>query len=315
MTLVSGGRSKERVLAFGMEGTGKSLLILDVAARVHPNRVHIIDNDNAWDRMLEGPTLDEVEVGVAAEYRWRADGRGGGGFEFDDRWVTEGGNVIVYHVDGWEGHKQAIAEIRLDAQPDDWAAIDSGSAPWDDVSDWYVDKVFGQSKADFFLTARLAMEKNETGGLDGWKDYSVINAEYREHIMAFLITPPCHLLVTAEQAEITSGQIKGKDIEDREVKAMYGGIGYKARGQKRMGHNMQTVLQLRRGARGDYSVYTVKDRGGREFWKGQDVTGRGFGDWYLEETAGWVEKATPDSTSPTAPTPKAKGTIAPKAKG
>lgn len=315
MTLVTGGRSKERILLYGMEGVGKSLAALDIAARVAPNRVFIIDNDNAWDRMLEGPTLDGAEVKVQAEYRWDQKLNGGrGDFTFDDKWCVEDGNVWVYHVQGWTANIAALASVVEEAAPDDWCCIDSGSALWDDVSDWYVDKVFGKSKADFFLQARLAMEKDEFGGLDGWKDYSVINAEYREHAMQFLITPPCHLLVTCEEAQLSSGQIKGKDIEDREAKALYGGVAYKPRGQKRIGHNMQTVVRLERKANGDYAARTVKDRGGRERYAGESVKDRGFCEWYLEEVGGWQEQTTHSGEGSTPATPPST-TSSIKAKG
>src|SRR5688572_8409296 len=103
-----------------MEGVGKSLALLDIAAAVYPNRVHVIDNDNAWDRMLEGQTLDGSEVDVVAEYRWSTDIPGGSGsWEFDGRWCKDTGNVIVYHADGWEANTSAIEEIRKDADPDD----------------------------------------------------------------------------------------------------------------------------------------------------------------------------------------------------
>lgn len=288
MTLVTGGRSRERVLLFGMEGTGKSDAILDVATRVYPNRVHIVDNDNAWDRMLEGVSVSGNTGRVLAEYRWDAASKS---FEHDAEWCVDDGNIVVYHVDGWEANAAAIAEIRTDADRSDWCGIDSGSSFWDDVQDWYIDTVFDKTKADFFMQARMAMARGDsTEALDGWKDWSVINAEYKEKVMGFLITPPCHLLVTCEQAEVSSVQIKGKQIEDAETRNLYGARKVKPRGQKRIGHNVQTVLQLVRQADGTYHVHTVKDRGGRERYTGEDVTGQGFATWYLEEVANWTEQ-------------------------
>ncbi len=307
MSLRSTGRSKERVLLYGMEGTGKSLAALDVAAAISPATMYVIDNDNAWDRMLEGQTLGGVKVEVAAEYRW--DGKR---WDEDNEYVKPGGNIVVYHASGWEANTSAIAEVREAATANDWCCIDSGTALWSDVSDYFVDQVFNQSKADYFLKARIAMEKPDASDgpmLDGWKDYGIINPIYNEGVMTFLILPPCHLLVTAEEEQVKAVPQKGKDIEGKETRAMYGEVQYKPRGQKRLGHNVQTVLRLARRANDRYTVNTVKDRGGRDQWDGEEVTGRGFSEWYLEETAGWVEEtSTPSPTAKTAPIAK-KGMV------
>jgi len=303
MVLVSTGRSRERVLVFGLEGVGKSLAALDIASRVAPHKLYVIDNDNAWDRMLEGQTLAGETVNVAEEYRWdaaveRKAGKDVGGWVFDDKWCVDGGNVVVFHADGWEANKAAIAAVREEATGDDWCCIDSGSALWSDVQAWFTEQVFDQSMDDYFMQVRMEKAKAQAdakalGALDGWVDWPVINAQYNGAVMKFLVNPPCHLIVTAEQADVTSDQV------DKETRAMYGGEMVKPRGQKRIGHNVQTVLRMvKRGE--DYKVTTVKDRGGRDKFKNDDVTDRGFAEWYLEEIAGWQEQT--ESTPTTPPT-------------
>lgn len=264
MTLRTSGRSLERILVYGMEFVGKSFCALDIAARCAPTRLFVIDNDNAWDRMLEEPALDGTEIKVQAEFRWD---KGKGGWAFDDTWVTEGGNVWVFHAQGWEQNVAALTAVVEEANRDDWCLIDTGTALWSDVSDFYVDQVFGTSKSDYFLQARIAMQKASDGGdgpaLEGWKDYGIINPIYNEAVMRFLITPPCHLLVTCEEEPLKAVPAKGKDIEDKETRNLYARVGAKPRGQKRIGHNVQTVLRLERKANGGFAVRTVKDRGGR----------------------------------------------------
>ncbi len=284
------------MLVYGMEGTGKSLAALDIASRVAPATMFVIDNDNAWDRMLEGQTIAGDSVQVREEYRWT-----GRTWESDDRWCVESGNVVVFHADGWVANTKAIERVKELADPDDWCCIDTATALWFDVSDHFVDQVFNQSKADYFLQARIAMEKAKDGDgpmLEGWKDYGIINPIYNEGVMGFLITPPCHLIVTAEEEQVKSVPQKGKDIELKEVRAMFGGQHAKPRGQKRLGHNVQTVLRLTRQASGGYVATTVKDRGGREKLEMVDVTDEGFGSWYLEEIAQWQEQIDTSSTPP-----------------
>lgn len=300
--LRSTGRSKERILVYGMEGVGKSLAALDIASRIGPGAtLYVIDNDNAWDRMLEGQTVAGESVRVAEEYRWNPEGKGLARWEFDGQWCVDEGNVVVYHAAGWVANISAIAQVVQAAGPDDWCCIDSGSALWDDVQAWFTESVFDSSMADYFMQVRMekakaAKEAKALGALDGWVDWPVINAQYKGAVMKFLVTPPCHLIVTAEQADVT------KEDQDKETRALYGGEQVKPRGQKRIGHNVQTVLRLSRQRNGTFVVTTVKDRGGREKMEMEDVTDRGFGEWYLEEVAGWT--STPSATEQTAPAVK-----------
>lgn len=314
--LRSSGRSKERVLAYGLEGCGKSLTALDVAANIHPHTLFVIDNDNAWDRMLEGQTLDGRQVDVREEYRWNdrllhkdADGNNQpGNWELDDRWCKATGNVVVYHADaGWLSNVQGIQAVKDAASHDDWCCVDSGSALWDDVQEFFTNSVFDKTMSGYFLQIRMEMEKAKDqsaalGALDGWRDYAVINPMYKDAVMKFLVTPPCHLIVTAEQADVQGASGSGKQMEDKETRALYGGQQVKPRTQKRMGHNMQTVLRMERKAGDRYTVTTVKDRGGRERLEAEDVTDRGFSEWYLRDVAGWTdeETSTPSATAQTA---------------
>jgi len=187
--------------------------------------------------------------------------------------------------------------------------VDSGSALWDDVQAWFTRSVFDSSMSDYFMQVRMQKQQaskdaKALGAFDGWVDWPVINATYKDAVMKFLVTPPCHLLVTCEQADVT------KEEPDKETRALYGGQNVKPRGQKRIGHNVQTVLRLRRSRSGEFYVTTVKDRGGREHMDDVDVSERGFGEWYLEEVAGWIEQqqsksgASSTTNLPAFPAPK-----------
>lgn len=292
--LRSAGRSLERVVVFGLEGVGKSECALDIATRIGPDRtLWVVDNDNAWDRMLEGVGISGDEAQVRAEYRW-LDGE----WVEDDAYATEDGNVVVYHVDdgGWDANVSALKEVKRDAERQDWCCVDSGSALWDDVQAWFTESVFTSSMSDYFMQVRLAKAQAEKdakalGAFDGWVDWPVINAVYKDNVMKFLVNPPCHLIVCCEQADVTSEE------KDKETRALYKD-NVKPRGQKRIGHNVQTVIQLRRDRSMTFTASTIKDRGGRERLVMEDVTDRPFPEWYLEEVAGWIEDE--DSVAPVA---------------
>lgn len=320
MTIHPTGRSRERVVAFGPEGVGKSLLALDIAANLPAGQLmYVVDNDNAWDRMLEGTTLDGATVKCLEEWRWDADA---GGFVADDEYTDPDGNLIVFHCEGWVANITAIATIAARAARDDWCCIDTGSALWDDVQAWFTEEVFQSNMADYFLEVRMdkAARKQKAkksddkaekaaktlGALDGWMDWPVINATYKRDVMSFLVTPPCHLIVTAEQAEVT------KEDVDKETRTLYG-ADVKARGQKRLGHNVSTVLRLRREANGNHKAWSVKDRGGREKLTNEDITDRGFSDWYLLDVGGWKWRDDEVAAAPVAKS-VAKKTAAPVAK-
>lgn len=319
MTLQSQGRSRERILAFGMEGVGKSLLLLDIATRVAPNKVHVVDNDNAWDRMLEGESLAGVTPQVACEYRWNDKT---GEFDTDYTWAVEGGNVVIWHTwaatDQWTANTQALVAIEEDVaeygSPRDWVGVDTGTLYWSAVQDWFVESVFNKSIEDYFMQVRMEKakasdDKKSLGALDGWMDWPVINKTYNAGAGRFFVSPPCNLLVTAELQEVSKE-------DDSQTRSLYT-MGVKPKGQKRLGHNMQSVVMLRRDRSGTYFASTLKDRGGREYLENTDITGYGFGEWYLEEIAQWQEMESSDTpmtgvatTSPaTSPAPKK---IAPK---
>lgn len=310
MALVSTGRARERVLLFGIEGCGKSFATMDVAARIADDperRVWVIDNDNAWGRMLEGTTVDGTEVGLAEEWYWTPNARSseGGVYESSDRWVVDGGNVIVFHCEGWEGNVAAIKEIVRRANVDDWMTLDTGSVVWANVQEYFTSKVFDASMADYFLRVRMEKQAANTLGkslsaLDGWVDWSVINPLYKDKVSRWLVNPPCNLIVITEQADVSS------DDKDKETLGLYASFGVKPTGQKRLGHQMQTVIQLRRDRLDNYFATTIKDRGGREKLLNQDVTDVGFATWYLEGVGGWVEEH---------PTEIEEAPVVPRAKG
>jgi hypothetical protein len=261
---------------FGLEGVGKSLAALDVAANIGTHTLFVIDNDNAWDRMLEGTTLADQRVEVREEYRW--DGRD---WKLDSTWCVESGNVVVFHADGWEQNEAAVTAVIEEATRDDWCCIDSGTALWSNVQDWYTDTVFGSSLADYMLALKKG---SQTEDKDDPK-WQIINARYAAVIGKFLVSPPCHLIVTAEQKDVNTAKER-----DKETKGLYGAHFVRPAGQKRMGHNVQTVIHLTKNTRGDeFQATTVKDRGGREYLDRENVTGYGFGEWYLAECAGWTE--------------------------
>lgn len=241
----------------GGPGTGKSNNLLAVARRIS-GHVHVIDNDNAYDRMLETDFS---------------------GLE----------NVDVYPSWGWDATFANAKKICEQMERDDWLAVDILSPTWQMVQDWFSENVYGDDLATYMLRARQTIQtyndaqkskKDEVKSLqpfDGYLDWSVINPQYAK-FMAMLRNCPGHVYCTAEVDAVDSKR------DDAQVQGLYGAYGVKPRGQKRTGHQFSTILMLLKRKVGEWEMTTIKDRGRRE------VEGEKVGDFalsYLVRIAGW----------------------------
>lgn len=241
---------RERVLAMGSPGVGKSHAILTVARRCPDAKMYVIDNDFAYDRLL---ATDFVDLK----------------------------NVDIVPVVEWDEYIPTVREFNGKMGRDDWLVIDSMTPTWDAVQGWFSEQVFGRDIDEYFLEVRKKKAeskdgKKTLGALDGWMDWPVINKSYYK-LYAELMKCPGHVYLTAEVQSIS-------DDDDKQVKGTFGPYGVKPRGQKRLGHVVQTVLLMSKSRVGEYSLTTVKDRGRVE------MEGRRVEDWskdYLVGVAGW----------------------------
>lgn len=309
MNLHATRRARERILVVGIEGTGKTYNLLLIAQHSPDCTFYIIDNDNATDRLLEEEFPDLL---IREEYR---DG------VLDETYCDERGTIILYHChNGWESNKWAIEHAMSRADREDWIGIDSVTPLWDDVQEWFAQGIFGDGMAGYMMqvrakrqTEREIVEKEKAkgtkgvknittlGALEGWMDWQVINPNYNDAVGKYLRRPPCHIYVTAEMTKLGDEDKKDKDITN-----LYGPYGVKAKGQKRNGHNVQTVLLLTKGARGDgYMVTTMKDRARPKF---ENDPFDNIVDDYLIPLAGFVDVEEVAATTPLATTPLATTT-------
>ena len=250
-------------MAMGGPGTGKSFAALSIAKRID-GHMHVIDNDNAYDRMLET--------------------------EF-----TTLNNVTVWPAWDWDSTMAATRKIVEAADADDWLVVDILTPTWQMAQDWFSENVYGDDLASHLLRARQAVQQTNVqiragksqgkevknlSPFDGFMDWSVINPQYQK-FMAMLRNAPCHVFCASEVDAVDSKNDKG-DVLD-----LYP-LGIKPRGQKRTGHAFSTILMMTKKRAGVWEMTTVKDRGRREL----DHEGVGdFGVNYLMRTAGWKARA------------------------
>lgn len=162
--------TKERILLLGPPGVGKTFAWLTIAAANPDAQFHVVDTDNAVERMMRKP-LANVHPHVV--------------FEWEE---------LISTVDGFK-----LGE-------DDWLVVDMVGACWEMVQRHFSDQVFGQSVDAYFLEARKAQKVGSP--FDGRQDWTVINKLYNRFAMS-LLRIPGHLLLTAPVETIAKDEKDG----------------------------------------------------------------------------------------------------------
>lgn len=255
---------RERILAMGVTGSGKSYQWLKMAEILQPTGAtfRVLDTDNAISYMLETqfPHLN---------------------------------NVLVHPAYDWPEYKAGVAWLRKEPIKDnDWVVVDMADEAWSTVQSYFVGEVFQEDIGDYFLEVRKQLQgrggkskvhKGEATslmpeGLSGWIDWVVINKLYNDWIEPIIYQIPCHVYTTAKVDKLDRGS---KDVE---MMMLFGDLGIKPSGQKRLGHQMHTVFLLIPGA-DKWFITTAKDRSGRPYFKKAPLVS--FYHQYLVGKAHW----------------------------
>lgn len=280
MTWRPQGRARERILAYGPAGAGKTYAAMQTITKAlgPGERAYVIDIDNAWGRMLE---TDGAAIGLSVVEEYQQGVR-------DQEYEDPDGNVVLFHCRGWEASIKALSKALTTATRDDWIVVDSMSWLWDDVLAWYIEKTHGEELPDFLIDARMqqikAGKKTAATGATGGQEATVvewnyINPVWNKQVATPLVNANCHIYLCAEAKEArTDGR------QDKQLQTLYESIGWLPKTQKRVGNNVQTILFFNVSKTGVYKVTTVKDRG-REALAEEEWTD--MGSTYLRQTAGW----------------------------
>lgn len=259
---------RERILVTGVAGSGKSYqwLILARALKKTGAKFRCIDTDDAIPFMLET--------------------------QFQDLKPENGGNVFVRLALDWPQYKEALAWIKKEPiQGKDWVVLDLADNAWSTVQRHFVTNVFGEDSGDYFLQIRKEVQQRggvgKDGkavtsivreGLDGWKDWSVINKLYDDWILPLVYRTPCNFYAATKVQELMRGE------KDPEVLALYGSLKIRPSGQKNLGHQVHTIFLLKPG-KDNWTITTLKDRGNRGYFKNVNLTS--LYKQYLVVKAGW----------------------------
>lgn len=246
---------RERILSMGPFGSGKTTAWLNIALWAHttgsPMKFYAIDTDNALEAFLE----------PNAKYG-----------HLD--WRQPGGNVEWVTAWEWPDYEAAVANFGGKVTHEDMTIVDFISPSWEAVQNYYIEEIFKQDSADYFLETR----KNMKGGnpLDGWKDWQYINKLYKRWI-GQVLNNPGHKFFTAQATALM-------ETDDKGLRATFGSYGVKPKGQKELGYQTHTVLLTSVDRKGDTTVTTIKDR---ERERLMDHSINEFTIDYLVNVAGW----------------------------
>jgi hypothetical protein len=200
------------------------------------------------------------------------------------------GQVDVAMVEDWTELCEALDRAFTKSARDDWVVIDSISDVLDFGLDHYNQLIRGQDTTEYLANwAKRANDPTklkatgQQGALIEGGVWDFFGPALRSRIIRRIKNPGRHLYVTA-QAQAAGANPK----EDAQTKIMYGGIGWKPRGQRDVGFNAATVVYLEkdRAAKGKYSV---AKNWGRERTTGplMDVPYENFATDFLFKKCGW----------------------------
>ena len=251
---------KERILAFGGPGAGKTRAYLSIAELLQKTgskaTMYVIDTDYAVDYMLQ--------VG------------------FPD--LT---NVEFTEVGDWHEYMSAVNDFQKKLKPGDWLVADLLNYAWEAVQEHYSTEAYGKDLATHFLERKRAASKRSEEAWDGASDWTIIKPLYRQFVNRFFYRHRAHVFATAGVKPIARS---GKWADNNEVVATFGTIGFKPEGEKRTPHHPHTIIHLKRSKGGEFLMDTAKDRERPDMVDvglGTEESPGSFAKSYLLGVAGW----------------------------
>lgn len=222
LTPPSNTRTKERILAFGTYGSGKShgwaTIRAMYAATSTPGHFHIISTE------------------------WEMADRTAEGYEDFDT------NATIHEATDYESLLTVSEKILESATPEDWLIVDSIGNGWSWAQDNYCQARWGKTFREY--QASLANPK------DSDINWQQVNNAYRAWINPYVIRFPGHKYACAQADTVNT---EGKWQDSREIKAMFSRIGMKPVGQKELAYAFHTVMLFSHPAPGDYTMTSVDD--------------------------------------------------------
>lgn len=208
MLLKSPFKSRERILAYGGPGAGKTTCYFHIAQHT-AGKMWVIDTDQTTQRFLESEEFGDLE----------------------DRFE-------IREPFSWEEWIEAAKEFRAEAAPDDFVVVDMMGSAWEEVQNSFSEKVYGVELADHWLAYMEKLKAAEGRGskspFDGTTDWQAVKRMYGQFTGNILRTK-AHLFLVAGEKKINE-QFDGSGV------MQVGGM--KPDAEKNTAHMVSTVLRL-----------------------------------------------------------------------
>jgi hypothetical protein len=273
----------------GVTGSGKSYQWLKLAEALLPTgaifRCIDTDNDIMYMLMTQFPKLlpqNGGNVYVHPAFDWPE-------YEHSVKWITH--KLTTDHVNQLDKYMRYAYDKPI--VPDDWVVSDKINNAWKSVTRHFVTEVFGDDMGEYFLQIRKelrargdkmlkdsskAATSTITEGLDGWKDWSVINKLYEDWILPIIYRVNCHVYAATDVDKLS------RDEKDVEIVQLFGGYGIRPDGQKALGGQHHSIFLFIPG-KDKWFISTIKDRAGRPYFSKTPLTS--FYRQYLIAKCGW----------------------------
>lgn len=257
----------ERIGVGGVTGAGKSYQWLKMAEILLSTGVifRCIDTDNAIDYMVDTqfPHLKPENGGnvyVLNAYEWPE-------YKLGVNWLQRKPGVAKQLADA--GYEYLAKDAAKPLAFKDWTIVEMIDNAWSTVQRYFVGEVFQEDIGEYFLGVRREIQegtknKKNTGnpitdGLDGWKDWSVINKLYADFILPVVYRVRTNVYVTTGVDRVD------KTEKDAELVMLYGQLGIRLSGQKKLGHQMHSLFLMIPG-KDRWLITTIKDRANRGYF-------------------------------------------------
>lgn len=272
---------QERILAFGVEGTGKSEAWISIAVAAQESgaesHFYVIDTDgSAKVSLLAHPELHNISIYQASD---------------PDGLLIHPDGEVTEHGTWWEAFAEASRLIRaLRPGPEDWIVIDRLDRMWDAVQSWWIDKAYQQDEDAYWAELRAEQvaakeggkgTDRDYGGFQGNRDWVQIKKVYNTGVLGLLAGPPCHKFVVCLEKDIHPQSKRAAQL-----RGLYGETMPAGKGDQ--GADFWLTVQFKRAPGGDHLVFVrrTKDRA-FENPGVIDITDKGFAEGFLVDVWGW----------------------------
>jgi len=222
----------ESILLFGEFGSGKSYALLTTAQH--------FPNSKFWMLDMEGSLRTQMEM-----------------------LFGNLPNVTIFPCNSWTDVEKAMGIVQDRVTLEDWICVDGLNRWWEEAQKYYIEQIFGTSRADYFMMKRREAEeaqKTSVTMLEGWKDWSIIKKIHNDPLEDLAHRRICNVMMATRARSL-------EQTDGLEVRTHYQHVGFRPEGEKGNPYRFDTFIlleALKKGQGNDESIVfaltTLRDR-------------------------------------------------------